>query len=172
MNWSHNHHLAYCTNIHPAESWQATWEVLKKDVLAVRDRLREEKLCREAFAIGLRLSARATEELLEGERLEEFAQWLQETNTYVFTINGFPYGDFHGTRVKEKVYQPDWTNPERLHYTKQLFEVVARLAPADCGGSVSTLPGSFKEFGADEGTIFKHLEECAEFVAELSRKDG
>ena len=120
----------------------------KKDVLAVRDRLVADGVCQGPFAIGLRLSARAAEELLEGERLETFASWLEDSQTYVFTINGFPYGDFHGTRVKEKVYQPDWTTAERLNYTKQLFEIVARLAPSDCGGSVSTLPGSFKEFGA------------------------
>ena len=172
MNWSHSHHLAYCTNIHPAESWEETFEVLKKDVLAVRDRLVADGVCQGPFAIGLRLSAWAAEELLEGERLETFASWLEDSQTYVFTINGFPYGDFHGTRVKEKVYQPDWTTAERLNYTKQLFEIVARLAPSDCGGSVSTLPGSFKEFGAKEEDIFKNLEECAEFVASLSEQSG
>lgn len=172
MNWSHQHHLAYCTNVHPAESWQATFEVLENDVLAVRDRLVEEGSCSGPFSIGLRLSAQAAEELLEGECLQDFARWLQQTESYVFTINGFPYGDFHGTRVKEKVYQPDWTTPERLLYTKRLFEIIAQLAPSHCGGSVSTLPGSFKEFGADEAVIFAQLEECAQFVEELSQKTG
>ena len=172
MILSHNHQLAYCTNVHPAESWVATLEVLKNDVLAVRDRLVAEESLDGAFSIGLRLSAQAAEELLEGECLEEFATWLKETNTYVFTINGFPYGDFHGTRVKEKVYQPDWTHRERLVYTERLFEIVARLAPADCGGSVSTLPGSFKEFGADEEVMIAHLESCAETIENLSQQTG
>ena len=172
MNWSFNHHLAYCTNVHPAESWAATFEVLKSDVLAVRDRLVAEGSCEGPFSIGLRLSAQAAEDLLEGDRLEEFAAWLEETKTYVFTINGFPYGDFHGTRVKEKVYQPDWTHRERLVYTKRLFEIIARLAPSDCGGSVSTLPGSFKEFGADEEAIFSNLEACAVIIESLSQETG
>lgn len=172
MNWSHQHHLAYCTNVHPAENWQNTFAVLKNDVLAVRDRLEKEGACDGPFSIGLRLSAQAAEELLEGDNLQDFANWLQDTKTYVFTINGFPYGDFHGTRVKEKVYQPDWTTPERLLYTKRLFEIIAQLAPAECGGSVSTLPGSFKEFGADEAAIFTQLEECALFIEELSQKSG
>lgn len=172
MNWSHKHHLAYCTNVHPAESWEKTWEVLRNDVLAVRDRLVAEGDCEGAFSIGLRLSAQAAEDLLQGDRLAQFAEWLQETQTYVFTINGFPYGDFHGTRVKEKVYQPDWTTVERLDYTKRLFEIIAKLAPSDCGGSVSTLPGSFKEFDADEEVMFAQLEECALFIEELSLASG
>lgn len=162
------HHLAYCTNIHPAESWLETFEVLQKNVLAVRDGLVEQGIADGPFAIGLRLSARAAAELLEGDSLAGFSQWLRETGTFVFTINGFPYGDFHGTRVKEKVYQPDWTTVERLDYTKQLFDIIAELAPTECGGSVSTLPGSFKEFGADEEVIFRHLEECAQYIEELA----
>ncbi|MGJ8724838.1 MAG: metabolite traffic protein EboE [Roseibacillus sp.] len=172
MTWSHNHHLAYCTNVHPAESWAATFEVLKSDVLAVRDRLVAEGTCEGPFSIGLRLSAQAAEDLLKESRLEEFASWLEETNTYVFTINGFPFGDFHGTRVKEKVYQPDWTNRERLIYTERLFEIIARLAPLDCGGSVSTLPGSFKEFGANEEEIFANLEACATTIEAFSQQTG
>ena len=172
MNWLPYHHLAYCTNVHPAESWEATFTVLKEDVIAVRERLVREGSCDGAFAIGLRLSAQAAEELLEGEQLRVFEDWLRESNTYVFTINGFPYGDFHGTRVKEKVYQPDWTTEKRLQYTKRLFEIVARLAPLECGGSVSTLPGSFKEFGADEEEIFSNLEICAEFIAQISEETG
>jgi len=52
--------------------------------------------------------------------------------------------------VKEQVYRPDWTETERLEYTNQLFDIIAQLCPEDCGGSVSTLPGSFKEFKATE----------------------
>lgn len=172
MNWSPNHHLAYCTNVHPAESWETTFEVLQTDVLAVRDRLVDSGHCEGPFAIGLRLSAQAASELLEGNRLEEFADWLQASETYVFTINGFPYGDFHGTRVKEKVYQPDWTTRERLDYTCRLFEIVACLAPSACGGSVSTLPGSFKEFAADESVMFEHLQECAQVIEKLALESG
>jgi len=130
-------HLAYCTNIHPAESWAETFYVLKTEVLAVRDSLKgKSRLEKDApYAIGLRLSARAARELLSGSELDRFKDWLNETNTYIFTINGFPYGDFHGTRVKEKVYQPDWTTDERLAYTQQLFQIIATLCPASSGGS-------------------------------------
>ncbi|MGL4400284.1 MAG: metabolite traffic protein EboE, partial [Luteolibacter sp.] len=55
----HQSHLAYCTNIHPAETWAETFAVLRTHVLAVRNRLRTARLLGkdEAFAIGLRLSA-------------------------------------------------------------------------------------------------------------------
>ena len=90
--------------------------MLESHVLAVRDRLRGSRLlgADEPFAIGLRLSAVAARELLEGDHLARFREWLAATNTYVFTINGFPYGSFHGTRVKEQVFRPDWTDPARL----------------------------------------------------------
>ncbi len=167
-------HLAYCTNIHPAETWEQTAEVLRTHVLAVRDRLRGSGALglEEAFAIGLRLSAVAARELLEGDRLAEFRNWLAETNTYVFTINGFPYGSFHGTRVKEKVFKPDWTEQARADYTKDLFQILAAIARPGTGASVSTLPGSHKTFHADEAPIRRNLIELASWLEELSVKTG
>ena len=166
--------LAYCTNIHPAETWDETARMLRTHVLAVRDLLRADGLLEpdEAFAIGLRLSAVAARELLEHDHLEKFRDWLAETNTYVFTINGFPYGSFHGTRVKERVFQPDWTEPARLEYTKNLFRILAATARPDTGASVSTLPGSHKSFHADETTIRRNLIDLADWLDELAAGTG
>jgi sugar phosphate isomerase/epimerase len=167
-------HLAYCTNIHPAETWEETDRMLKTHVLAVRDLLRQQGALKpdEAFAIGLRLSAVAARELLEGDHLSAFRNWLAETNTYVFTINGFPYGSFHGTRVKERVFQPDWTERARLDYTKDLFRILAAVASPDTGASVSTLPGSHKTFFADESLILQNLIELAQWLETLSSETG
>ena len=168
-------HLAYCTNIHPAESWEETRAVLGRDVLAVRDRLRQGGWlgASEPFAIGLRLSARAARELLDApDGLDRFRDWLAGTGTYVFTINGFPYGDFHGTRVKERVFQPDWTTARRVDYTRDLFRIIAAIARPDAGGSVSTLPGSHKSFGADEAVIRENLSEFSGFIEDLSQSSG
>ncbi|MEI6654976.1 MAG: metabolite traffic protein EboE [Verrucomicrobiota bacterium] len=169
-----NSHLAYCTNIHPAETWEETRTMLQSHVLSVRDLLRTQgTLPPDApFAIGLRLSAMAATELLEGDHLARFRDWLAETHTYVFTINGFPYGNFHGTRVKEQVFRPDWTGPARLAYTKDLFRILAAIARPDISASVSTLPGSFKSFAADETLIFRHLIELAGFLDNLSESTG
>lgn len=168
----HSSHLAYCTNIHPAESWAETREMLDKHVLAVRDLLRQQGRLRadEPFAIGLRLSAVAAQELLEGDQIQQFKTWLEDTNTYVFTINGFPYGSFHGTRVKEKVFQPDWTEPARIDYTKNLFRILALIAKPEAGGSVSTLPGSHKTFSADELLIRQNLIEFATWLDDLAKE--
>lgn len=165
-------HLSYCTNIHPAETWQETQAALDKHVLKVRQQLIKagDHPKESPFAIGLRLSALAASELLTGDELPKFKAWLSENHAYVFTINGFPYGSFHGTRVKEKVFQPDWTNPARLDYTKQLFQIIAQVAPKYSGGSVSTLPGSHKTFHADENLIIKNLESLAHFIDNLAEK--
>ncbi len=170
----HGSHLAYCTNIHPAETWEETGRVLRTHVLKVRDLLRRDGLLDgdAPFAIGLRLSALAAGELLTGDRLDSFRRWLEETNTYVFTINGFPHGSFHGTRVKEKVFQPDWTDPARIEYTKNLFRILTVIANPGSEASVSTLPGSHKTFHADESVIRRNLMDFAAWLDDLSESSG
>jgi len=170
----HSAHLSYCTNIHPAETWEETFTVLRTHVLSVRELLRGSGALGEAepFAIGLRLSAAAARELLEGGNLKTFKEWLEETNTYVFTINGFPYGSFHGTRVKEQVFMPDWTEQSRVEYTKDLFRILAVIARPETGASVSTLPGSHKTFHADETAILRNLADFAEWLDALAAETG
>jgi hypothetical protein len=173
MNFASSH-LAYCTNIHPAETWEETRQMLQSEVLAVRNLLRAKGTLSEnaPFAIGLRLSAVAARELLDGSHLSEFHGWLTATGTYVFTINGFPYGSFHGTRVKERAFQPDWTTAARLDYTKDLFRILAAIARPGTGASVSTLPGSHKAFDADEALMLKNLIELAGWLDDLSDQTG
>jgi len=162
-------HLCYCTNIHPAESWEETFAALKEHTLKVRDKVLAATRNHEAsYAIGLRLSARAAQELLQEDNLATFKYWLYSESLYVYTINGFPYGAFHNTRVKENVYKPDWTTEERLTYTADLISIIAELAPNSIGGSVSTLPGSFKEFEADETKMFANLYATAKLLETLS----
>jgi len=127
------------------------------------------------YGIGLRLSEQAARELSEPPTLLAFQQWLDKNQCYVFTINGFPYGKFHGTRVKEKVYAPDWTSRDRLDYTKLLFDLLAQIVPEGVEGSVSTLPGSFKEFITGEEQVKSmrsNLWECVQHIAQLSERSG
>ena len=169
MELNHGRHLAYCTNVHRGETWAETFYSLKAYALAVR-----EKVCpQKPFAIGLRLSQCAAAELSGPDTLTHFRRWLEDNNCYVFTINGFPFGNFHGARVKEKVYEPDWTSPARLAYTNLLFDLLAQLLPAGVEGSVSTLPGSFKEFirtREQESEIRKNIFRCVEHIAQVSEK--
>jgi len=93
--------------------------------------------------VGLRLSAQAAEALAEPRELESFKELLDHHNLYVFTINGFPYGRFHGPGVKEKVYLPDWRESERAAYTKRLTDLLAAWLPPGVPGSISTVPVAF-----------------------------
>ena len=171
MRLSHGIHLAYCTNIHRGGDWAETLRSLDEHTLRVRDRVSDGK----PYAIGLRLGNVASRQLAQADELQRFREWLDENNCYVFTVNGFPYGDFHGKRIKEQVYQPDWTTPERVEYTKRLFDILAELAPADAGGSVSTVPCSFKDFITNEEQVKamrRNLWEVIGHVDALSEKTG
>ena len=46
------------------------------------------------YAIGLRLSADAADELSRSDILNSFRTWLDKQNAYIFTINGFPTAIF------------------------------------------------------------------------------
>lgn len=172
MKLRHGIHLAYCTNVHRGETWAETWAALERHVLPVRRRVAPGV----PYAIGLRLGQRAAAELAEPAKLADFRRWLAVHDSYVFTINGFPYGSFHGTRVKEQVYAPDWSTPERVAYTLQLFELLTQLSPAGEAGSVSTVPASFKGFIAAEparrAAIFRNLTTCARAIAALAARTG
>lgn len=132
--------LTYCSNIHPGETWAETHHNLREEATKVKA-----LVCPGApFGLGLRLSALAVDELLQSRDLKELRAELLELGLYVFTLNGFPYGTFHGEPVKEAVYRPDWREPARLAYTERLIETLAGLLPAGLGGSISTVPVGFR----------------------------
>jgi sugar phosphate isomerase/epimerase len=132
-------HLTYCSNIHPGESWTAVRDVLATSLPRVREAL----AVRGPFGVGLRLSAAAAESLEEPLALAAFREFLDAGNYYVFTINGFPYGAFHGARVKENVYLPDWRDPRRVDYSDRLARILA-MVMKDGDGTISTVPGAFR----------------------------
>ena len=171
LRLNHGLHLCYCTNVHPGEDWARTFDSLNRWTLQVRRQVGSD----EPWGIGLRLSDAASSELSEPATLLAFQRWLDQNGCYVFTLNGFPFGRFHGAGVKTKVYLPDWTDSVRVNYTMRLFDLLAQLLPQDAGGSVSTLPGSFKEFiHSPEQTrlIRANLWRCVEHLARLSDRTG
>ena len=167
-------HLAYCTNIHRGEGWNETFYGLNEYTLKVKEKVSQS----DPFAIGLRLGYKAALELSEtgSGNLDEFIKWLDHNNCYIFSINGFPYGQFHGSRVKEQVYSPDWTFDSRVEYTNLLFDILAEILPSGMSGSVSTLPGSFKEFIQDDiqqgNVIIENLARCGKHINDLIEKTG
>jgi len=164
-------HLTYCTNVHRGETWAETFHSLQTHTLAIRRLVCPNK----HYGIGLRLGNRAALELNDHDTMREFRRWLDKNSCYVFTINGFAYGPFHGTRVKEDVYLPDWSSPERLFYTNYLFDLLSQLVPDGMEGSVSTLPGTFKGFHPTPEALKamrSNIWKCVEHIAHVSQQCG
>lgn len=163
--------LTYCLNIHPGESWSETRTALRGPALSVARRVAGGQ----AFGLGLRLGARAAEELTEPGPLDDLREFLARQNLYVFTINGFPYGRFHGAPVKAQVYEPDWTTPERRAYTCLLADLLAGLLPEGQDGSISTVPVGFAPRLADpkdQAAAVSNLLETVRHLARLEAETG
>jgi sugar phosphate isomerase/epimerase len=157
--------LTYCTNIHRGETWREVLAALRRHLPAVKAQFSPDR----PFGVGLRLSAVAAEALREERAFAQLRELLEAHELYVFTINGFPYGPFHGVRVKEEVYQPDWQHEERLVYTDLLADLLADLLPDGAGleGSVSTVPGTFKPLSTPAGVVERIAENLIRHVAHL-----
>jgi hypothetical protein len=161
-------HLTYCTNIHAGENWADHFNALKLNFPQIKKQLSPDA----PMGIGLRLSNIASIEILRDNNLPEFKQWLQLNDAYVFTMNGFPYGGFHNTIVKDQVHAPDWTTNNRLDYTLRLFNILASLLPKGMEGGISTSPLSYKHwFKSDEALKkgkFEATENILRVAAELN----
>ncbi|MEX0886670.1 MAG: metabolite traffic protein EboE [Phycisphaeraceae bacterium] len=128
--------LGYCTNVHAGVTFDETLANLERHAVAVRQRFSPD----EPMGVGLWLSAAAARRVLDDGRVDELRDWLDAHGLFVFTLNGFPFGDFHEPRVKHRVYEPDWADPRRLAYTLDLARILAALLPEHGEGSISTLP--------------------------------
>jgi hypothetical protein len=166
--------FGYCTNVHANASLEKTRANLEKHALGVKRRISPS----EPMGIGLWLSANAAQELVDSGEVASFAAWLQEIGLVPFTMNGFPYGDFHEPVVKHKVYQPTWFEPARLEYTLQLAQILNQLLPPGVEGSISTLPIAWPaKFGEplDQSLLqaaAANLRKAASRLAELEARTG
>ncbi|MGV9289379.1 metabolite traffic protein EboE [Streptomyces sp. NPDC003719] len=130
-------HLAYCTNVHPAETLDGVLAQLRDHCEPVRRRLGRDRL-----GIGLWLARDAAHALVtDPSALRGLRTELDRRGLEVVTLNGFPYEGFGAEEVKYRVYTPDWADPERLDHTTSLARVLAGLLPDDVTeGTISTLP--------------------------------
>ncbi|MFG2733116.1 metabolite traffic protein EboE [Streptomyces canus] len=130
-------HLAYCTNVHPAETLDGVLAQLRDHCEPVRRRLGRDRL-----GIGLWLARDAAHALVsDPSALRVLRTELDRRGLEVVTLNGFPYEGFGAEEVKYRVYKPDWADPERLDHTTALARVLTGLLPDDVTeGSISTLP--------------------------------
>jgi sugar phosphate isomerase/epimerase len=156
-------HLGYCTNIHAGEAWDDVSASLDAHVPSIKAAVSPDA----PLGLGLRLSGIAAAELVQPGVLQEFREQLNRLDAYVFTVNAFPYGPFHGTRVKEQVYEPDWRTEERVHFTMNAARVLAALVPENGYGSISTVPGAFKPRAREPGAVDAIVERLLTAAAHL-----
>ena len=152
--------LSYCTNVHPGRTVAEVEDGLDRYTLPIKANYGSE------LAAGLWLAAPVIRELEQTpDGVKRFADGLRSRGLTCYTLNAFPYGDFHSARVKENVYLPDWSHPNRLDYTLACARVLAAFLPEDVDGSISTVPLGFK--------LFEHPADfadcCADQLIELAR---
>jgi sugar phosphate isomerase/epimerase len=130
--------LSYCTNVHPGQSVAEVLAGLDSYTLPIQAGFGQ------PLAAGLWLARSVVDELPDANSRQRFAGELSRRGLTCYTLNTFPYGNFHSERVKEQVYLPDWTTPERQRYTLDCAAVLAELLPPGGAGSLSTVPLGFK----------------------------
>jgi len=164
-------HLTYCLNVHPGESWAENLQAIRDDACRVRDSICPGR----RFGLGLRLGYQAARELEDPAKLAELREFLEREDLYVFTVNAFPYGNFHASPVKENVYRPDWTELSRVTYTATVAEILADLLPDGIRGSISTVPVSYKGFSLSPQEVqlaCENLIRTAEILAGIEERTG
>lgn len=145
--------LTYCTNIHTGESWSETKSNIETHARELKAIVSPDG----SFGIGLRLSAAAVADLLQGHELAAFRSFLDRNGLYVAVINGVSFGSFHCGSVKTGVFAPDWRSAERVRYTLNLVRVLECLLPEGTDGGISTIPLSYKPWLRRESSEFSSL---------------
>jgi hypothetical protein len=162
--------LTYCSNVHPGETGGAVRRVIAHAIAGVR--------CSRSLprmGSGLWLSAQAADELQAADARAAFREILMDNGVELFTLNGFPYGNFHSASVKAQIYTPDWTDPKRLAYTQALALILADCLPAwQKEGTISTVPLGYRPgwTAGHQQAALNALCQLAGFLAGLWERTG
>jgi sugar phosphate isomerase/epimerase len=162
-------HLAYCSNVHPADDLDGVAAQLERYAARVREALDVPVL-----GIGLWVAAPALFDA-SGDAAGRLRARLDALGLEVVTLNGFPYRAFHADVVKLDVYRPNWADERRRDYTLGLARLLASLLPADVvDGSISTLPLGWRTEWSDEDAAAgrRALEQVAFGLEELEEQTG
>jgi len=158
--------LCYSMNVHPGEGLDDVLAALRDFVVPLRERLGVAG----PFAVGLRLAAKAAEEF--ETRADEVKDALDAQDLRAVTCNAFPFGDFHGERVKEEVYRPDWTDARRAVYSLRCAVALAAVNRRGVPLSISTVPLSFKPFQPSVTAVTGRLVDMISVLQGVERKSG
>lgn len=172
--------IGYCTNVHAGTDLASIRENLVRYALPIRDSVKPGVLGEgDSLGVGLWIPNEAST-ALHGAELDGFRDFLRERRLTAFTINGFPFDNFHRDIVKHDVYLPTWVDSGRLEYTQRLATILASIQTESSNdaepsvGSISTLPiGWGKDIAErDQATAGKNLRAMAKFLAELKSSTG
>jgi len=136
-------HIGYCTNVHAGTNMATIRAKLQEFAAPIAANLADSTA---KLGVGLWLPFSAATELSIGSGAADFGKWLADRRLNPFTMNGFPFDNFHLPVVKHRVYLPTWGDSRRLDYTRLLARILAVLQsfqPEDSAtsvGSISTLP--------------------------------
>ncbi len=133
--------------------------------LAVKERFSPDH----PMGIGLWIAAPAARKLQDPDQLQQLRQWLAEHDLVPFTLNGFPFGDFHERVVKQRVYHPTWFETERLRYTLDLIAILHAILPPGMEGSISTLPIAWRAPSPTDEQLQVAVEQLVEVAQRLAR---
>jgi sugar phosphate isomerase/epimerase len=168
-NFLSNPTIGYCTNVHAGTDLNSIRDNLDRHAVPARVACGVRQL-----GVGLWLPAEAAAELARGA--DDFDSFLADRRLRPFTINGFPYDNFHDEVVKHRVYQPTWWQQERLDYTKQLADILAVLLPeSESVGSISTLPISWRGAVDSQTQLDQagaNFRELADHLREIESRTG
>jgi sugar phosphate isomerase/epimerase len=163
--------VGYCTNVHAGTDLASIRDNLDQYAVVAREACGLEEL-----GVGLWLPAKAAAELAGDPA--SFSKFLRDRGLRPFTINGFPYDNFHQPIVKHRVYQPTWADEERFEYTCQLADLLAELLSVqgdESVGSISTLPLGWPTELASPGRLERageNLRRLADHLAAVEAKRG
>tara|TARA_R110002096_G_scaffold418953_3_gene623323 strand:- start:118 stop:1269 length:1152 start_codon:yes stop_codon:yes gene_type:complete len=165
--------LTYCSNVHPAPDLASQLAALRDHTAPIAQMARERD---RAFGLGGWWPWTLVEELSENATaLAQLRDAMAAIDVPLWTLNAFPFGDFHELVVKTKVYMPDWGEQERLLYTRRCAEVGATFLKQGDVLPISTLPLGYRGRGAapvDFELMAGNLARAAGFFASVEEKTG
>jgi len=168
----HSPQIGYCTNVHAGTDLATILARLEEFAVPIAKKTAGDG----QLGIGLWLPFSAAVELSSKDDIDEFGDWLRQRRLVPFTINGFPFDNFHLPVVKHRVYHPTWADDARLDYTIRLAKILARLHSQSGSrlASISTLPigwpGIDDEAATESAGI--NLRKLSRELASIENKTG
>lgn len=152
--------LGYCTNVHQGNTFQDVLHTIQTFC---------KPICNSTHntGVGLWFSNQASQEV-DTEKLRDT---LHKTGVKLFTLNGFPYSDFHEPIVKHNVYMPNWCTEERLEYTLRLAAILAEIVDTKDAG-ISTVPLGWDSDTFENKDAALQVQRCIEGLQEIEHKTG